>query len=54
MKNKELVEINKAKCGDIVIATKSNSLQTGDTISLNKDDEAMPAIQFLSLKYILQ
>ena len=46
MKNKELVEINKAKCGDIVIVTKSNSLQTGDTISLNKDDEAMPAIQF--------
>ena len=46
MKNKELVEINKAKCGDIVIVTKSNSLQTGDTISLNKDDEAMPVIQF--------
>ena len=46
MKNRELVEINKAKCGDIVIVTKSISLQTGDTISLNKDDEAMPVIQF--------
>ena len=46
MKNKELVEIDKAKCGDIVIVTKSNSLQTGDTISLNRNDEAMPSVQF--------
>ena len=39
MKNKELVEVDKANCGDIVIITKSNSLQTGDTLSSNKDDE---------------
>ena len=39
MKNKELVEVNKAHCGDIVIITKVNYLQTGDTISSNKEDE---------------
>ena len=41
MKNNELVEIDKAKCGDIVIITKVNSLQTGDTVSLDKDEEIL-------------
>ena len=41
MKNKELEEVEKANCGDIVIVTKVNNLQTGDTISLNKDDELL-------------
>ena len=46
MKNKELVEVNEAHCGDIVIITKSNSLQTGDTISSNKEDKEISKIQF--------
>lgn len=46
MKNKELEEVDEVKCGDIAIITKSNSLQTGDTISLNKDDELIEEIQF--------
>jgi len=41
MKNNELVEIEKAKCGDIVVITKVNSLQTGDTVSLDKDEEPL-------------
>ncbi len=41
IKNKELIEVDKAKCGDIVVITKVNSLQTGDTISLDKDEEAL-------------
>ena len=44
MKNNELVEIDKAKCGDIVIVTKVNSLQTGDTISTDKSAEALEEI----------
>ena len=46
MKNKELEEVDEVKCGDIAIITKSNSLQTGDTISLNKDDELIEEIKF--------
>ena len=46
MKNKELVEIDKANCGDIVILTKFSNLQTGDTLSLNKDDESILPITF--------
>ena len=46
MKNKELVEVDEVKCGDIVIITKSNTLQTGDTLSLNKYDEPISKIQF--------
>lgn len=41
MKNNDLVEIEKAKCGDIVILTKVNSLQTGYTLSLNRDEEIL-------------
>ncbi len=41
IKNKELIEVDKAKCGDIVVITKVNSLQTGDTVSLDKDEEAL-------------
>lgn len=44
MKNNELVEIDKAKCGDIVIVTKVNSLQTGDTISTDKAAEVLEEI----------
>ncbi|MBQ6630751.1 MAG: elongation factor G [Romboutsia sp.] len=46
MKNKELVEVNKANCGDIVILTKFSNLQTGDTLSINKEDESIPPIKF--------
>ena len=45
MKNKELVEVDKANCGDIVIITKVN-FQTGDTISINKEDESILTIKF--------
>ncbi|MGL4911697.1 MAG: elongation factor G [Romboutsia sp.] len=41
MKNNEIIEINKAKCGDIVILTKVNSLQTGDTISLSREENPL-------------
>lgn len=41
IKNKELIEVDKAKCGDIVVITKVNSLKTGDTVSLDKDEEAL-------------
>ena len=37
LRNKELQEIEEAKCGDIILITKSNSLQTGDTVSVNKE-----------------
>ena len=46
MKNKELIEVSSAKSGDIVIVTKSNSLQTGDTISIRKDDDLVENIKF--------
>lgn len=41
MRNNELLEVESAKCGDIVILTKTSSLQTGDTISLDKDGDAL-------------
>lgn len=44
MKNNELVEIEKAKCGDVVILTKVNSLQTGYTLSLDREGETLPEI----------
>ena len=45
MKNNELSkEVNESKCGDIVIITKVNSLQTGDTISSNKEDKEISQI----------
>ena len=46
IKNNELVEVDKAKCGDIVIITKVNSLQTGDTIALNRNEEAISELSF--------
>jgi len=46
IKNNELVEVDKAKCGDIVIITKVNSLQTGDTIALNRNEEAISELGF--------
>ncbi|RDY25454.1 elongation factor G [Romboutsia weinsteinii] len=45
MKNRELSEIDTAKCGDIVVITKVNSLQTGDTISVNKDTDLLDKIE---------
>lgn len=41
MRNNELLEVESAECGDIVILTKTSSLQTGDTISLDKDGDAL-------------
>ena len=46
IKNNELVEVDKAKCGDIVIITKVNSLQTGDTIALNRNEESISELSF--------
>lgn len=45
MRNNELMEVEKAKCGDIVIVTKTNSLQTGDTVSLDKESEPLSDIK---------
>ncbi|MEG1311043.1 MAG: elongation factor G [Peptostreptococcaceae bacterium] len=45
-KNNELVEVEKAKCGDIVIISKVSSLQTGNTLSLNKEEEDIFEINF--------
>lgn len=44
MKNGNLEEIDKAQCGDIVVLTKLNSLQTGDTLSINKADDPLERI----------
>ncbi len=46
MKNKELVEVGEANCGDIVVLTKANSLQTGDTVSLKKEDSLIDELKF--------
>ena len=45
-KNKDLVEIEEANCGDIIILTKSNSLQTGDTLSKDKDSDKLEEISY--------
>ena len=37
IRNNELVEVDKVECGDIAIITKSSTLQTGDTLSLDKN-----------------
>ncbi|MGL5694735.1 MAG: elongation factor G [Peptostreptococcaceae bacterium] len=44
MKKGELEEIEKAECGDIVVLTKVNSLQTGDTLAINKNENALDVI----------
>ena len=44
MKNGILEEVDKARCGDIAILTKVNSLQTGDTLSTNKDEKLIENI----------
>ena len=44
MRNNELVEVDKANCGDIVVITKANSLQTGDTLSIEKNVEPLEEI----------
>ena len=44
MKNGTLEEVDKAKCGDIVILTKVNSLQTGDTLSISKYEDSLEEI----------
>ena len=46
MKNKELVEVDKAKCGDIAIITKVNSLQTGDTVACDRNEEPICELDF--------
>lgn len=37
--NNELLEISEAKAGDIVVVTKVNTLQTGDTLSVNQSNK---------------
>jgi len=44
MKNGVLEEVDKVRCGDIAILTKVNSLQTGDTLSTNKDEKLIESI----------
>ncbi|MGX4601651.1 elongation factor G [Faecalimicrobium sp. JNUCC 81] len=44
MKNNDLVEIEKAKCGDVVMLTKVNSLQTGYTLSSDREEEPLSEI----------
>lgn len=39
IRNKELVELDAASAGDIVILTKINSLKTGDIISINQNEK---------------
>lgn len=48
MRKSELIEINKANAGDIVVITKLNSLKTGDTLSKNKDEDIVEKINFPS------
>lgn len=43
-RNGEMLEVNKAKAGDIVVLTKLNSLNTGDTISKDKGESLLQAI----------
>lgn len=43
-KSNELSEISEAKAGDIVVVTKVNSLQTGDTISINQGSDIIDSI----------
>lgn len=45
MRNNDLAEVSKANCGDIIIVTKVNSLKTGDTISIDKDESLLPDIK---------
>lgn len=44
MKNGDLIELSEARCGDIIIVTKVNSLQTGHTVSISKDEEELEDI----------
>lgn len=43
-RNGEMLEVNKAKAGDIVVLTKLNSLNTGDTIAKDKGESLLQAI----------
>lgn len=45
MKNGELKEVNEANAGDIVIVTKVNSLQTGNTLSNNSNASLLEEIE---------
>ena len=44
--NNELTEINNAECGDIVVLTKINSLQTGHTLSSNANEQDLYELNF--------
>lgn len=43
-RNGEMLEVNKAKAGDIVVLTKLNSLNTGDTIAKDKGESLLQPI----------
>ena len=43
-KNNDLVELKEANAGDIIVVTKVNSLQTGDTISINQNNKITETI----------
>lgn len=44
--NNELIETNNAKCGDIVVLTKINSLQTGNTLCSNANEQDLYELNF--------
>lgn len=44
--NNELIETNNAKCGDIVVLTKINSLQTGNTLCSNSNEQDLYELNF--------
>lgn len=44
--NNELIEINNAKCGDIVVLTKINSLKTGNTLCSNSNEQDLYELNF--------
>lgn len=46
LKNGELINVEKAKSGDIVVVTKVDSLKTGDSLSTNKNADLQDDIEF--------
>lgn len=44
VKNNDLVEIKEANAGDVIVVTKVNSLQTGDTVSISQSNDITETI----------